>query len=178
SGRSPSAGSAAVADVLGSTLCAGLREQGRPEFQLHQCLLRHEGRRFQGEGRRLQGRQGGWRQEEKSLSIFALKTNGPLLAAARSSFGIPRLITSCAAESATARRSPPGSAACPETSTAPHRGWLRRDRRTCQSASFLSAEIFPWTLSAGRPADSSSLSTSRAPGDRNTSNRRPRGRPP
>jgi len=30
--------------VLGSPLCAGLREEGRPELQLHQRLLRDEGR--------------------------------------------------------------------------------------------------------------------------------------
>ena len=33
---------AAVADVLGSALCTSLRDQGQPEFQLHQCLLCHE----------------------------------------------------------------------------------------------------------------------------------------
>jgi hypothetical protein len=44
SGGGPSAGHAAgaAADVLGSPLCAGLREEGRPELQLHQRLLRNE----------------------------------------------------------------------------------------------------------------------------------------
>ena len=42
SGCGAGSAGAAVADVLGSALCTSLRDQGQPEFQLHQCLLCHE----------------------------------------------------------------------------------------------------------------------------------------
>jgi len=40
--KAAAAAPAAPADVLGSALCTSLRDQGQPEFQLHQCLLCHE----------------------------------------------------------------------------------------------------------------------------------------
>ena len=68
-GRSTTCRDGAMANVLGRSVWAGLREKGQPDVQLHQCLLCHEGRRFRRQSWRLQASKG-WRKEE-SLNYLA-----------------------------------------------------------------------------------------------------------
>src|SRR5262245_17633835 len=109
-------GAGTVADVLGSPLRTGLRDQGRPEVHLHQCLLCDERPGQSDKSRRLQGSQGRRQEKEGITAAVAAKQTGRCLAAARSLFARGSLSIFCAAESATTPRSGPWSAAYPETS--------------------------------------------------------------
>src|SRR4029078_2193640 len=60
---------ATMAHTLGAPPLGSLREQGRPEFQLHQRLLCHEGWRLKSEGGRVQASKG--RREKESLGYYA-----------------------------------------------------------------------------------------------------------
>src|SRR5262249_37012476 len=69
----------AAADMLGSSLCAGMRDQGRHEVHLHKRLLRNERTGGGCYSRRMQGRGEGRQKEEKGVSRIRrnLRT-GPL----------------------------------------------------------------------------------------------------
>src|SRR4029453_12259355 len=79
SGGGATGSGGAVADVLGSPLRTGLREEGRHELQLHQRLLRDEGSGEGCQAGRMQGSKG-WREEEEGISHNSnrAKVRGPL----------------------------------------------------------------------------------------------------
>src|SRR5262249_42398162 len=68
SGSRAGNGAGAVADVLGSSLRASLREEGRPELQLRQRLLRYEGSGERCQAGSMQASKGGRQEEEVRVS--------------------------------------------------------------------------------------------------------------